>query len=68
MDMTMFDVTETEAALGEAVTLLGRDGDDAITVGELAERAELSPYEILTGLRTRLPRLYRNEDSIEVAE
>ena len=58
MDMTMFDVTETDAALGDVVTLLGRDGADLITVSELAARSELSPYELLTGLRERLPRRY----------
>lgn len=58
MDMTMFDVTGTDAALGDVVTLLGRDGDDEITLAELASRSELSPYEILTGLRERLPRRY----------
>jgi alanine racemase len=58
MDMTMFDVTDTDAALGDLVTLLGREGGDAITVGELATAAELSPYEVLTGLKLRLPRRY----------
>jgi alanine racemase len=58
MDMTMFDVSDTEAALGDVVTLLGRDGGEVITVAELAQRSELSPYEILTGLRERLPRRY----------
>lgn len=58
MDMTMFDVTGRDAALGDVVTLLGRDGDDEITLAELASRSELSPYEILTGLRERLPRRY----------
>jgi alanine racemase len=62
MDMTMFDVTGTDAALGDLVTLLGRDGADVITVGELGERSELSPYEILTGLRERLPRRYVNAE------
>jgi alanine racemase len=60
MDMTMFDVTGTDAALGDVVTLLGRDGGDVITIAELGERSELSPYEILTGLRERLPRRYVN--------
>ena len=58
MDMTMFDVTDTDAAIGDLVTLLGRDGADLITVAELAERSDLSPYELLTGLRERLPRRY----------
>jgi alanine racemase len=67
MDMTMFDVTDTDASLGDVVTLLGRDGGDVISVAELAERGELSPYELLTGLRTRLPRLYRDAESAEAA-
>jgi len=62
MDMTMFDVTGTDAALGDVVTLLGRDGGDLITVAELAARCDLSPYELLTGLRERLPRKYVHEE------
>src|SRR2546423_12195097 len=60
MDMTMFDVTDTDAALGDVVTLLGRadGGADVITVAELSELCELSPYEVLTGLKLRLPRRY----------
>jgi alanine racemase len=67
MDMTMFDVTDTDAALGDVVTLLGRDGEDVITVSELADLGELSPYELLTGLRTRLPRVHREADESEAA-
>jgi len=67
MDMTMLDVTDTDAALGDVVTLLGRDGGDVITVAELAECGELSPYELLTGLRMRLPRLYRDQAAGEAA-
>ena len=58
MDMTMFDVTGTDAALGDVVTMLGRDGGELITVTELATRCDLSAYELLTGLRERLPRKY----------
>jgi alanine racemase len=67
MDMTMLDVTDTDAALGDVVTLLGRDGDDVVSVAELAALGDLSPYELLTGLRARLPRVYRHPDSTEAA-
>ena len=67
MDMTMFDVTDTDADLGDVVTLLGRQGDDVITVSEMATRAGLSPYEILTGLRLRLPRRYAEGEREVVA-
>jgi alanine racemase len=67
MDMTMLDVTDTDAALGDVVTLLGRDGDDVVTVSELAELGDVSPYELLTGLRTRLPRVHRDSEETEAA-
>lgn len=67
MDMTMFDVTDADAALGDVVTMLGRDGDDVVTVSELAGLGQISPYELLTGLRLRLPRIYRAASGVEAA-
>lgn len=67
MDMTMFDVTDTDAALGDVVTLLGREGNAVITVSALAAAADLSPYEMLTGLKLRLPRRYAADDTAVVA-
>ena len=61
MDMTMIDVTDLQCEIGDIATLIGADGDDRIDVGELASVGELSPYEILTGLRARLPRRYTEE-------
>jgi alanine racemase len=58
MDMTMIDVTGIDAEIGDVATLLGSDGAEKIDVAELAERADASPYEILTGLHARLPRVY----------
>ena len=65
MDMTMFDVTGCDAAQGDLVTMLGVGDADTITVGELSEMAELSPYELLTGLKLRLPRRYRTSGEPE---
>ena len=55
MDMTMVDVTDVPCAVGDAVELIG---GGRLTVGAVAERAGLSPYEILVGLALRAPRLY----------
>ncbi|MES2178781.1 MAG: alanine racemase [Gemmatimonadota bacterium] len=66
MDMTMLDVTDVEAELGDLVTLLGRDGGDVITVSELAQRSDVSAYEVLTGLRLRLPRRYVGQEAPEL--
>jgi alanine racemase len=58
MDMTMLDVTDVPCAVGDVVTLIGRDGDDLLTVQDVARFGHLSPYELLTELHSRLPRLY----------
>jgi alanine racemase len=44
--------------VGDTATLVGRDGG-LITVEDIAVLADfMSPYEVLTGLRQRLSRLY----------
>ena len=58
MDMTMLDVTDVPCEIGDVATLLGRDGDASLAIDEVARTAELSPYELLTGLRQRMPRVY----------
>ena len=58
MDMTMIDVTDAPADVGDVVTLVGRAGEQTIELSELGEASGLSPYELLTGLRQRLPRRY----------
>lgn len=58
MDMTMVNVTDHSCAVGDVVTFIGRYGSAIISVQEVADAGGLSPYEILTGLRTRLPRQY----------
>jgi alanine racemase len=62
MDMTMIDVTSVPCEIGDVVTLIGADGADQIDVVEVAEWGSLSPYEVLTGLRGRLPRRYVEVD------
>ena len=60
MDMTMLDVTTLAGgcAIGDVATLMGTDGDDTLRTDDVAAWAALSPYELLTGLRQRLPRRY----------
>jgi alanine racemase len=60
MDMTVVDLTGVpDAAVGDIATLIGRRGDLEISLDEVADRVDTISYEILTGLTTRLPRLYR---------
>ena len=61
MDMTMLDVTGIAGCeVGTVVTLIGRDGTACVSTDEVAAMAGLSPYEVLVGLRLRLPRHYRH--------
>jgi alanine racemase len=59
MDMTMLDVTDVPGCtVGDIATLVGTDHDMTLDVGAVAQTADLSPYELLTGLRGRLHRQY----------
>jgi len=51
MDMIIIDLSEVDGArVGDLVTVIGRDGRDEITAYEVAGRAGVSHYELLTRL------------------
>ena len=58
MDMTMIDVTTVPCQIGDVVTLIGRSAGTLLTVERVADDAGMSPYEVLTGLRSRAERVY----------
>ena len=55
MDMIMVDVTDVPCAVGDVATLIGTDGAATVSTEQVAERADLSPYELLVGLALRVP-------------
>lgn len=58
MDIFMVDVTDVPGVgVGDVVTLVGRDGNEQVTVEELAELAGTINYEILARLSPVVPRL-----------
>lgn len=58
MNMFMVDVSTVPAAkVGDTVTLLGRDGMNAVTADDLAERVQTINYEIVTRINPLLPRI-----------
>src|SRR5574337_11922 len=62
MDQCLIDVTDVpEACEGDIVTLLGQDGEQRIAVTEWTEPLRTIPYEILTALSPRLPRIVCRE-------
>lgn len=61
MDMTTVRLDGVpEAKVGDVVTLIGEDGDQRITVDDVAGLVGTISYEILTGLGQRLPRIETN--------
>jgi alanine racemase len=59
MDMTMFDVTDIPGVReGDEVVLIGREGDESITAGDIAAMTGTIPYEVLCGISGRVPRVY----------
>jgi alanine racemase len=59
MDMAMADVSHLSSVeAGDEVVILGRQGDDDVTLDELAGFAGIIPHELLVRLGSRAPRLY----------
>lgn len=60
MDALMIDLAAVpEARIGDEAVLLGSQGLERITVQELASLRGTVTYDVLAGLRERLPRIYR---------
>lgn len=59
MDQMMVDVTDIpEAAVGDTVTLIGTDGDETITMEQIADAAGSFNYEFACGISRRVCRRY----------
>ena len=58
MDQFMVNIEQDSAFNEDEVILVGENGRERITVEELAEWAETIPYEVLTNINTRVPRVY----------
>ncbi len=58
MDQIVVNIDNQSAYNGDEVILLGSDGKTSISCEELAGWAGTIPYEILTNINTRVPRIY----------
>jgi alanine racemase len=59
MDVTMIDVTNIpQASVGDEVIIFGKQGNEQISVYEVAERSGTISYEITCGIGKRVPRVY----------
>jgi alanine racemase len=59
MDLMMIDISQIkDAAVGDEVVLMGRQGDEEISTAELAERADTITWEIITRIGPRVRRVF----------
>lgn len=59
MDHLMVDLGNVDAiTAGEAVTLIGREGDLAVTAWDIAEKLGTIPYEVTCMIAERVPRVH----------
>ena len=59
MDQMMVDVTDIpDVTLNDRVVLVGRSGDEEITVEQMAAAMNTINYEVVCGISRRVPRLY----------
>ena len=63
MDQFMIDVTSIpQAAIGDEVTIVGRDGEKQIPVEEIAGLSHSFNYEFVCSITGRVPRKYTGEN------
>jgi alanine racemase len=62
MDQLLVDCGDHDVHPGDEVVLVGRQGDEAVTAGELAGLLDTIEYEIACGLGARVPRVYGGGD------
>ena len=66
MDQMMADVTDIpEAATGDEVVLIGKDGTETITAEDLAEWSGTISYEVLINVGSRVERVFRDLDCMK---
>jgi alanine racemase len=65
MDQMMIDMTVVEeGAIGDIVTLLGRDGQENITLEERAKSAGIGKAELFASIGRRLPKVYKQGEEV----
>jgi len=64
MDQMMVDVSRVRpVSAGDEAVLIGRQDRDEIAAGEVAAWCGTVPWEILTAISYRVPRIYRGSQA-----
>lgn len=65
MDVTMIDVSHIpQVSVGDEVIIFGRQGNEHISVYEVAEHSGTISYEITCGIGKRVPRVYMENGTV----
>jgi len=65
MDQLVVDLPETiPAKIGDRVSILGDQADGSPTVDEIARLMSTNTYEVLVGLRRRIPRIFTRQGCV----
>ena len=64
MDMTMADVTDDDVSEGDTAVIIGRDGEERITAEDIARMTGTIPYEVISLIGKRVPRVYLKNGKI----
>ena len=68
MDQFMVDVTDIpEVEAGDTATIFGTDGEETISVDEIAKKANTINYEIICNINSRVTRVYMKNGKVESA-
>lgn len=59
MDMLMVDITDVPAVVGDEAVVVGSQGNETVTLAELAQKAGTIDYELCTLLMGRVSRIYK---------
>ncbi len=63
MDQLIADISGLEkVSVGDEVVLFGKQGDEEISVDEIAQKCETINYEIICGISRRVPRYYKKQN------
>jgi alanine racemase len=58
MDQCMVDLGDDEGYVGDEVVIIGAQGNEKISLMEVAKHCETIPYEVLCFFNERIPRIY----------
>ncbi len=62
MDQLIVDISELEnVSVGDEVVLFGKQGNEEISIDEVAQKCDTINYEIICGISRRVPRYYKKQ-------